>query len=98
MDYSAFNYTLDMGAPPDDFPVELKALWWDRKNYWDQAHELVQNLAGKDAAWVHAYLHRKEGDLANAAFWYRQAGKPVEKGDLTEEFREITKSLLEKHL
>lgn len=98
MDYTAFNHTLDMGFPPEDFPLELKALWWERKNYWNEAHEIVQNLSGKDAAWVHAYLHRKEGDLSNASYWYRQGGKPIEKGDLVDEFRDITKALLEKYM
>lgn len=97
MDYSSFNHTLDMGAPPDDFTDELKALWWERKNYWDTAHEIVQHLSGSDAAWVHAYLHRKEGDQMNASHWYRQAGRNMPDMDLNEEFREITKNLLEKY-
>lgn len=97
MDYSFFNHTLDMGSPPEDFPVELKALWWERKNYWDKAHDLIQHLAGKDAAWVHAYLHRKEGDESNAAYWYNRAGKEIASNELNEEFREITKSLLRKY-
>ena len=96
MDYALFNHTLDMGAPPEDFSKELKALWWERKNYWDKAHDIVQNLPGKDAAWVHAYLHRKEGDEDNAAYWYNKAGQSIPGMDLNEEFREIIKALLEK--
>ena len=97
MDYTLFNHTLDMGSPPESFNEELKAMWWERKNYWDRGHEIVQNLPGKTAAWVHAYLHRKEGDLVNASYWYERAGKPVAEGDLNEEFREIVKILLEKN-
>jgi hypothetical protein len=97
MDYSFFNHTLDMGAPPEDFSDELKALWWERKNYWDKAHEIVQHLPGNDAAWVHAYLHRKEGDQMNASYWYKNAGKTMPDSELNEEFREITKYLLEKY-
>ena len=97
MDYNFFNHTLDMGAPPEDFTIELKALWWERKNYWDRAHEMVQHLPGKDAAWVHAYLHRKEGDIMNASYWYSRAGQAVAECELNEEFREITKSLLKKY-
>jgi hypothetical protein len=94
MDYSSFNYTLDMANPPEDFSTELKALWWERKGYWDKAHSMVQDLKGRDAAWVHAYLHRKEGDECNAGYWYQTAGKPAQTGDLHEEFKSITTALL----
>lgn len=94
MDYTSFNHTLDMGAPPEDFPVALKALWWERKNYWDTAHEMVQHLPGKDAAWVHAYLHRKEGDIDNAEYWYKKAGKPFSDLDLNNEFRDMVSAFL----
>lgn len=97
MDYTMFNHTLDMGAPPEDFSTELKALWWERKNYWDKAHAMVQHMEGQDAAWVHAYLHRKEGDLKNASYWYKRAGKPEAENDLNDEFRELTIYFLEKN-
>jgi len=96
MNYTSFNHTLDMGKPPEDFSTELKALWWERKNYWDKAHELVQHLQGADAAWVHAYLHRKEGDDMNASYWYSKADREYPNIDLNDEFREITTILLEK--
>ena len=97
MDYSSFNHTLDMGAPPEDFPVEIKALWWERKNYWDTAHELVKDSHSTDSAWVHAYLHRKQGDLQNASYWYSKAGKPVSEIELNDEFKDILNTLLEKY-
>jgi hypothetical protein len=94
MDYKTFNFTLDMGQPPAEFSPAVKALWWERKGYWDKAHEIVQNLTGKDAAWVHAYLHRKEGDHMNAAYWYDRAGKENSFMDHDEEFREMVIVLL----
>lgn len=63
----------------------LKALWLIAAGDWDGAHELVQDDESDAAAWVHAHLHRIEGDLDNAGYWYRQAGKPLATGDLAEE-------------
>ncbi len=97
MDYNSFNFTLDMGQPPSDFHEALKALWWERKGDWNKAHDMLQNLEGRDAAWVHAYLHRKEGDVTNAAYWYNKAGKDISSGDIIEEFRFIVSTLLKKH-
>ena len=82
------------GADAKEFSGALLALWWDAKGDWEQAHEVAQETGGGDGAWVHAYLHRKEGDLGNAAYWYRQAVRPVERGDLQEEWRSIVAELL----
>ncbi|KQT60422.1 MULTISPECIES: hypothetical protein [unclassified Aureimonas] len=60
---------------------------------WDGAHRLVQDIDGEDAAWIHAHLHRLEGDLGNAAYWYRRAGRPVETGDLEAERAGIVATL-----
>src|ERR1700733_15799160 len=57
------------------FSGALLALWWDAKGDWERAHGIAQDVAGADGAWVHAYLHRKEGDAGNAGYWYRQAGR-----------------------
>lgn len=81
-------------AEAKEFSGALLALWWDACGDWDRAHEVAQDVAGRDGAWVHAYLHRKEGDLGNAAYWYRQAGRPVEKGELKAEWRGIVEELL----
>ncbi len=94
MDYKSFNYTLDMGQPPAEFADPVKALWWERKGYWEKAHDMVQDLTSKEAAWVHAYLHRKEGDQMNAAYWYERAGKKESSKEHDDEFREIIESLL----
>jgi hypothetical protein len=69
-----FQQSLSAEAPPEDWSVYLKALWYERKGQWNKAHSLIDHLAGKEAATVHAYLHRREGDIGNAGYWYRQAG------------------------
>jgi hypothetical protein len=71
----------------------LKALGLVAAGDWDGAHALVQDDASKEAAWVHAHLHRVEGDLDNAGYWYRRAGKPVATNDLAEERKAIEKAL-----
>ena len=71
----------------------LAALWWAAKGNWDAAHKIVMDDSGKDAAWVHAYLHRVEGDLGNAGYWYRQAGQPVAKDSLEAEWERIAAAL-----
>ena len=60
---------------PDGLSVQLRSLWWDGKGDWQRAHSEVDRLGDAASAWVHAYLHRKEGDLGNADYWYRKAGK-----------------------
>ena len=89
----AFTASLADAAPaPLDAP--LAGLWWAAKGDWDQAHRLVQDDPGAEAAWVHAYLHRVEGDLANAGYWYRRAGRPVSGESLQGEWTEIAATLL----
>ena len=72
----------------------LAGLWWAGKDDWDKAHKIVMDEGGKDCAWVHAYLHRVEGDLENARYWYRQAGKPAVSGALKIEYDSIAQALL----
>jgi hypothetical protein len=90
-----FKSSLSGAAPAPQLDAPLAALWWAAKDGWDHAHKLVQDEATADAAWVHAYLHRVEGDLGNAGYWYRQAGKPVAKDSLESEWERITAALLE---
>jgi hypothetical protein len=94
MDLSAFRATLAAPEPPPDLGFALKALWLDGKGDWDGAHEAAQAGEGRDGDWVHAYLHRKEGDAGNAAYWYRRAGKPVCRTALDEEWAAIAAALL----
>ena len=81
-------------ASREEFEGALLALWWDAKGDWGKAHEVAQDVAGADGAWVHAYLHRKEGDLGNAAYWYRRAGKAVAVGELRVEWEGIVGEML----
>jgi hypothetical protein len=72
----------------------LLALWWDARGDWNRAHELAQDVAGPDGAWVHAYLHRQVGDLENAGYWYRRAGRSVATGDSRVEWEGIVREML----
>jgi hypothetical protein len=86
----------DVDAPADLTPA-LRALWHDAKGDWAAAHACVQDDASRDGAWVHAYLHRKEGDLGNAGYWYARAGRsaPARGVALETEWADIARSLLE---
>jgi hypothetical protein len=77
-----------------EFSGALLALWWDANGDWEKAHGIAQDVAGADGAWVHAYLHRKGGDLGNAAYWYRRAGRQVATGDLRFEWEGIVGEIL----
>ena len=89
-----FCASLSGTAPAPGLEPPLAALWWAAKGQWDAAHKIVQDESTADAAWVHAYLHRVEGDLGNAGYWYRQAGKPVAKDSLEAEWERIVSALL----
>lgn len=94
MDLAAFRASLESASPPARLSDALRALWLDGKGDWDGAHEAAQADEGGAGDWVHAYLHRKEGDAGNAAYWYRRAGKPVCRTQLDEEWRAIAEALL----
>jgi hypothetical protein len=89
-----FRASVSGAAPAPDLDAPLAALWWAAKGGWDQAHKIVQDEDSPDAAWVHAYLHRVEGDLGNAGYWYRQAGRPAAAGNLETEWEQIASTLL----
>ena len=80
--------------PPPGLPPLVNALWFAGRGDWDAAHGIAQDVEGPEAAWVHAHLHRKEGDASNAAYWYRRAGKPVCTSDLDQEWSDIARALL----
>lgn len=81
---------------PAFLPLSLQGLWYDKKFGWDEAHDLLGDASDTDSAWVHAYLHRREGDLNNARYWYNRSGKPESKVSLDEEWNEIASQLLTK--
>ena len=94
MSIAKLRASLSGAAPAQALAPPLAALWWAAKGDWDAAHRIVQDENTPDAAWVHAYLHRVEGDLSNAGYWYRQAGQPVAKDSLEVEWERIASALL----
>ena len=96
MDLAAFRASLDKSAPPHGLSLALQALWQDGRDDFNAAHELAQRDEGGDGDWVHAYLHRKEGDASNAAYWYRRAQRPVCHESLKAEWETIAAALLAK--
>ena len=89
-----FKASLEGSAPPEGLGRALQALWHEAKGDWDKAHKLAQAEKGETGAWVHAYLHRVEGDLSNAGYWYRRADKPASCAALAQEWDDIVSALL----
>ena len=94
MNFQEFRESLSQDSPPKELSIALAGLWWDAKGDWEKAHESAQRDEGRAGAWVHAYLHRKEGDADNAGYWYRRARKPVSDQSLSEEWTTIASTLL----
>ena len=86
--------SLSGDEPPPGLPATVNALWHDARGDWDRAHRIAQDIDAADGSWVHAYLHRKEGDLSNAGYWYRRAGRPRPSVPLDEEWEQIAGELL----
>lgn len=100
---AAFMATLTAATPPAAWPAPLAALWWlaqepsrPGSTGWERAHALVQAEPGGDAAWVHAHLHRVEGDAGNARYWYSRAGRGEPHGTVTEERAALVSALLDR--
>jgi hypothetical protein len=89
-----FRHSLTAAEPPAGLTLALAGLWWDGKGDWTRAHESAQQDEGHDGSWVHAYLHRKEGDQSNAEYWYRRAREPICRGSIDDEWLSILSSLL----
>lgn len=94
MNLTDFNESISGNNPQAEMSVYLKALWYDAKDDWDKAHELIQDLHDRNASWIHAYLHRKEGDIGNADYWYNKAGKKRPAIYLPEEWEHIVAAFL----
>ena len=99
--FKDFQQSLNASAPPSELSLYLQSLWYDGKGDWNKAHTTIQDIEdlpagrqGKTAAWIHAYLHRKEGDIGNADYWYSKAGKKRPDITLKEEWENIVKVLI----
>jgi hypothetical protein len=95
MNFDSFRNSLMDITPPDGLNVYLLSLWHEAKGNWNEAHEIIQNVDDKNGSWIHAYLHRKEGDIWNADYWYRKAGRLRPSSSLQDEWKSITIELLE---
>jgi hypothetical protein len=89
-----FERSLSQASPPSACAPALQAMWWAARDDWHAAHEIVMKHDDADCAWVHAHLHRVEGDVSNAHYWYRWAGRPAAAGTLAAERAAIIAALL----
>ena len=94
MDFQTFKASLSQPSPPESLKPHLKALWYDGKEDWEMSHNIAQDISDDNGSWIHAYLHRKEGDIGNAGYWYRRARKSLPQVSLEKEWEEIVKALL----
>ena len=94
MNFENFRASLSSAAPPAESTVYLKSMWHDGKGDWETSHNIIQDVNDKTAAWIHAYLHRKEGDVFNANYWYNKAGRRMPGYALEKEWEEIVRELL----
>jgi hypothetical protein len=94
MNFNEFKNSLQNETPAEQLSVYLQAMWYDGKNNWHEAHSLIDSLHDETACWVHAYLHRKEGDLGNAGYWYRNANRQMPAVSLQQEWEQIVNALL----
>lgn len=95
MELKSFKESMSGDKPPQNISVYLQALWYEGKGNWDKAHQLIQDTTDRNAAWIHAFLHRKEGDISNADYWYHRAGKKRPTISMEKEWDEIVVALLE---
>ena len=93
MTFEEFRDSLHQDDPPGDLSLGLTGLWWDAKGDWEKAHCCAQEQDDAFGAWVHAYLHRKEGDAANAGYWYHRAARPASTVTLDSEWMDIVRAL-----
>ncbi|HLG39232.1 MAG TPA: hypothetical protein VI461_06165 [Chitinophagaceae bacterium] len=94
MNFEEFRQTLSLSQPPAGISKHLLSLWHDAKGDWEKSHIIIQEINDTAAAWIHAYLHRKEGDIGNAEYWYHRSGKKKPSITLQEEWDVIVRELL----
>lgn len=95
MSFEEFQKTLSSSKPPAGLSVYLESLWYDAKDNWEKAHTIIQDIEDNNASWIHAYLHRKEGDTWNADYWYNRAGRKRPSVSLEKEWEVIARNLIE---
>ena len=93
-DYSEFNATLHLDGPDSNWTEALQSVWYEAKGDWDASHNIAQELHTNAGSWIHAYLHRKEGDKWNAGYWYRQAQRPFPNKSLEAEVEDLVNYIL----
>ena len=94
MNLESFIASVVADDPPAGLSPYLLSLWYDAKGDWNKAHDIIQDEENKNGSWIHAYLHRKEGDIWNADYWYRKAGKTRPAHSLDDEWKEIVSGML----
>ena len=94
MTITSFTESMSKNELPQTGSIYLDSLWYAGKGDWDKAHTLIQDVEDKNAAWIHAYLHRQEGDISNADYWYRRAGKKRPRASIEKEWEEIVVALV----
>ncbi len=92
--FADFEISLRQPDCPENISPCLQALWHDAKNEWEKAHSIIQDINDNNASWIHAYLHRREGDIWNANYWYTRAGKTMPDCSLKDEWQQIVQSFL----
>jgi hypothetical protein len=97
MTLQEFKVTLKTNSPDNSWNILLKALWYDGKEQWEAAHNIAQDVHTKEGSWIHAYLHRKEGDDGNASYWYNRAGKKMPTCSINDEWEQLTEHFLNNH-
>jgi hypothetical protein len=94
MDLEIFRASTKNKKPPKELSIPLEAMWYQGKGDWEEAHRLTQSQNNPTVSWVHAHLHRVEGDLENAAYWYRLADRPICNSSLGDEWEKIVVELI----
>ncbi|MGI9547269.1 MAG: hypothetical protein ACR2MM_08540 [Flavobacteriaceae bacterium] len=92
--YLEFENSINFDSPSKEWPEALQAMWWDSKGNWQKSHDLAEDINSNLGNWIHAYLHRKDGDQWNAGYWYQRAGRAFPVKTLEEECKELVLSIL----
>lgn len=95
LNFNEFQERLKASSPPAFWPETLQALWWDARGNWENSHNIAQDIPSTTGSWIHAYLHRKEGDDWNAGYWYGRANRPFSTLSLEKELEQIVSWVLE---